>query len=187
MLGKFATVDKKMGGGVVLKMYEGVTSKTNLSEEITYDKDGKITEKVNYKNDKPVQVTSYAYKMDSVIVTETDKIAKSNQIDQVVTEYANSDDAIISRQFMVNGKTVANFDFDSNTVQIGEEVWNLDSFDCNDAAIGSKKYVGTFNGASIRFDVLKNGYIVEYPDTNGEIYAREQYDSDGELIFEEIK
>lgn len=187
MYGKFATVDKKVGGGVVLKMYEGVTSKTNISEEVTYDKDGKITEIVDYKNNKPVQVSSYAYKMDSMIVTETDKTAKSNQIDQVVTEYANSDDSIISRQFMVNGKTVANFDFKSNTVQIGEEVWNLDSFDCNDDAIGSKKYVGTFNGGSIRFDVLKNGYIVEYPDTNGEIYAREQYDSDGELIFEEIK
>ena len=185
MFGKFASIDVKMNGGMILKKYEGVTDKTNLSQKIEYDKDGKITEIVDYKDDKAVKVSSYAYKMYSTVETVVDKSAKSGLIDEIVTDYDNSKDAINSRQFLVDGKTVASFDFNANTVQIGDNVVILETLNCNDDVIGSGKYTGSIDGKDVRFDVLKNGFSMEYLNSNGEIAVREQYDSNGTLIYTE--
>ena len=185
MFGKFASINVKMNGGMVLKKFEGVTDKTNLSQKMTYDEDGKIIEMIDYKDDKAVRVSSYAYKMDSMVETVKDKTAKGNQIDEVITDYSHDEDFINSRQFIVNGKTIADFNFINKSVRIGEFVWNLEKFESNDDVIGSKRYTGVFNGQPVRFDVLKNGFCVEYIDANGQIEVREQFDSNGEMIFTE--
>ena len=185
MFGKFASIDVKMNGGMILKKYEGVTDKTNLSQKIEYDKDGKITEIVDYKDDKAVKVSSYSYKMDSTVETVKDKMASGQQIDEIITEYDNREDVVNSRQFLVNGKTVANFDFQNNIATIGIDIWNLEEFKCNDDIIGSGKYIGSINGKDVRFDSLKNGFCVEYLGSNGEIAVREQFDSNGTLIYTE--
>lgn len=187
MFGKFVVLDKKMNGNIEMTKYEGTTSKTNVSQKLIYDKDGKIIEISDYKDNKIATVSSYTYKMDSTIETIVDKNAKSNQLDEITTIFANGSDTIKSREFKTDGKTVAKFDFDNSTIEIGDKILVLDnySFVCNDDAIGSKKYVGLIDNGEVRFDVLKNGFCIEYLNDNGEIYAREQFDTQGNLIYTE--
>lgn len=187
MYGKFVTLDKKMNGNIELTKYEGTNEDSNKSQMLTYDKDGKIIEIANYKENKVAEISTYSYKTSSTIEETIDKNAKSNQIDSITTTYSNKDDSIYSREFSVDGKTVATFDFLSGTVQIGEAGWVLDynTFTCDDDSIGSKKYCAMYDGQEIRFDVLKNGFCVEYLNNDGEIQSRQQFDTKGNLIFAE--
>lgn len=187
MFGKFTTLDKKMNGNIELTKYEGTNEDSNKSQMLTYDKDGKIIEIANYQDNKVAEISTYSYKTASTIEETVDKNAKSNQIDSIITTYSNKDDSIYSRDFSVDGKTIASFDFLSGTVQIGETTWVLDynTFECNDETIGSKKYCAMYGGQEVRFDVLKNGFCVDYMNGNGEIQARQQFDTNGNLIFEE--
>lgn len=187
MFGKFVVLDKKMNGNIEMTKYEGTTSKTNISQELTYDKDGKIIEISDYEDNKVSTVSTYTYKMDSTIETVVDKNAKSKQIDEITTVFDNGSDAIKSREFKTDGKTVAKFDFDNATVEIGNKALVLDnySFVCNDDAIGAKKYTALIGSKEVHFDVLKNGFCIEYLNNNGEIYAREQFDAQGNLIYTE--
>lgn len=187
MFGKFVALDKKMNGNIEMTKYEGTTSKTNVSQELIYDKDGKIIEISDYKDNKIATVSSYTYKMDSTIETIVDKNAKSKQIDEITTIFDNGSDTVKSREFKTNGKTAAKFDFDNATVEIGDKILVLDnySFMCDDDAIGAKKYTGLIGNSEVRFDVLKNGFCIEYLNDNDEIYAREQFDAQGNLIYTE--
>lgn len=187
MFGQFVKLDKKMNGNVELTKYEGTTDESNKSQMLTYDKDGKIIELVNYENNQIVQTATYAYKMNSTIETITDNTAKSGMIDVITTDYDNSDDIINSREFSVDGKTVARFDFNTNSLQIGETTLTFDNgtFGCNDDLIGSKKYTALINGKEVRIDALKNGFCIEYIGTNGEIQSRDQFDAKGNLIYTE--
>lgn len=187
MYGKFVTVDKKMNGNIELTKYEGTNADSNKSQMLTYDKDGKIIEIANYKDNKIVETSTYTYRTDSTIEQTVDKNAKSGQINTVTTTYDNKDDAIFSREFFTDGKSTATFDFVSGTVKIGENTWTLDydTFKCNDDAIGSKRYSGIIQGQEIRFDVLKNGFCVEFVKNNGEIQSRQQFDTKGNLIYSE--
>ena len=185
MSGRFAYIDLKIQKGMILKKYEGVTSDTNLAQKIRYNEDGRIVEFTDYRDDKPVKVYSYEYREDSTIETVKDKSAASNQIGTIVSDFDAVEDFVNSRQFIVGNDIVANFDFNKKSVQIGSNVWNLDEFKCDDDKIGSSRYTGTINGQKVRFDVLRNGFCVEYLDNDGEIQSREQYDIDGVLILSE--
>ena len=185
MSGKYATIDLKIQKGMILKKYEGDSSDTNLAQKIKYNEDGQIVEFTDYRNNEPVKVYSYEYTENSTIETAKDKSATGNQIGIVVTDFDRAEDFINSRQFIVGDDIVASFDFNDKSVKIGSNVWNLDNFECNDDVIGSKKYTGTINGQTVRFDVLRNGFCVEYLDDNGDIQSREQYDTDGNLILAE--
>lgn len=185
MSGRFAYIDLKIQKGMILKKYEGVTSDTNLAQKIRYNEDGRIVEFTDYRDDKPVRVYSYEYREDSTIETVKDKSAASNQIGTIVSDFDAVEDFVNSRQFIVGNDIVANFDFNKKSVQIGSNVWNLDEFKCDDDKIGSSRYTGTINGQKVRFDVLRNGFCVEYLDNDGEIQSREQYDIDGVLILSE--
>lgn len=185
MSGRYAYIDLKMSRGMVLKKYEGVSSNTNLSQKIEYNEDGQIVEFTDYKNNKPVKSYSYEYRENSTIETVKDKTVNGNQIGIIVTDFDRTDDIINSRQFIVGDDIVANFDFNNKSVQIGSMVLQLDEFECNDDVIGSKKYQGVLNGQTVRFDVLRNGFCVEYLDDNGDIESREQFDSAGTLILSE--
>ncbi len=185
MSGRYAIIDLKIQKGMILKKYEGVSSDTNLAQKIKYNEDGQIVEFTDYRNNEAVKVYSYEYRENSTIETAKDKSATGNQIGIIVTDFDRTEDYVNSRQFIVGDNIVASFDFNSKSVQIGANVWNLDKFECNDDVIGSKKYTGTINGQTVRFDVLRNGFCVEYLDDNGEIQSREQYDIEGNLILAE--
>lgn len=187
MYGKFTKLDKKIGGNVELTTYEGTTEDSNRTQTITYDKDGKIIEITQYNDNKVSETSTYTYKMDSTIETTKDNLATSGLIDTVTTTYSNSKDEIISREFSVGGTTVATFDFNSDTVKIGETTLTFDAntFSHNENAIGSKAYTGLVNGKVVRIDVLKNGFCIEYVKNSGDIQSRQQFDAKGNLIYTE--
>lgn len=187
MFGQFVKLDKKIGGNVELTKYEGTTSESNRVNTVTYDKDGKIIEIVQYKDNQVSETSKYTYKMDSTVETTQDNLATSGLIDTVTTTYSNSQDEIISREFSVDGKTVASFDFQNGTVKIGETTitFDADTFKHNEDAIGSKAYTGLVNGKVVRIDVLKNGFIIEQVSNGGNIQARQQFDVKGNLIYTE--
>ena len=184
MFGKYVKLDKQINGELRMIKHDGSTSESNIFQELIYDKDGNITSVVDYYDNKPSRVYTYVYRIDSTEETMTDKTAKSNQIDEIKTIFDAKEDKLNSREFFVNGKSVANFDFDSEIVTIGDTIFCLDegTFICNDDAIGSKKYTGQIEGADVRFDVLKNSFCVEFLDSYGEIQSREQYDSKGNFL-----
>lgn len=187
MFGTFAKLDKKIGGNVELTRYEGTTAESNKVNTITYDEDGKIIEIVQYKDNQVSETSKYTYKMDSTIETTQDNLASSGLIDTVTTIYSNSKDEIISREFSVDGKTVATFDFNNGTVKIGETTitFDADTFKHNEDAIGSKAYTGLVNGKVVRIDVLKNGFVIENVSNSGNIQSRQQFDAKGNLIYTE--
>lgn len=187
MFGKFAKLDKKMNGNVELTKYEGTTADSNKDLKFVYDKDGKIIEMVNYENNQAVTTSTYTYKMDCMIETITDNSAKTGLINVVTTNYDNNDDIINSREFFVDGQTVAKFDFNTDTIVIGETTLTFDAntFECDDDAIGSRRYTGIANGQVVRIDALKNGFCIEYLGNNGRIETRQQFDAKGNLIYTE--
>ena len=184
MFGKYTTLDKKMNGNVELTKFEGTNSKSNKSQTLIYNKEGEITEIIDFKDDKEYKISTYSYENDSTLEKVSDKTAKSSEIDEIETSYDRNSDSVNYRKFYVNNKATAEFDFTSGLVQIGENNWILDegTFVCNDDLIGSKKYSATIDGKEVRFDVLKTGYCVEYVGNNGEIKSREQFDTKGNLI-----
>ena len=184
MFGKYTTLDKKMNGNVELTKFEGTNSKSNKSQTLIYNKEGEITEIIDFKDNKEYKVSSYSYENNSTLEKVSDKTAKSSEIDEIETSYDKEDDYVNYRKFYVNNKLTAEFDFNSQTAYIGENKWNFDNgtFVCNDDLIGSEKYSGTINGQEVRFDVLKTGYCVEYIGNNGEVESREQFDTKGNLI-----
>ena len=184
MFGKYTTLDKKMNGNVELTKFEGTNSKSNKSQTLIYNKEGEITEIIDFKDDKEYKISTYSYENDSTLEKVSDKTAKSSEIDEIETSYDRNSDSVNYRKFYVNNKATAEFDFTSGLVQIGENNWILDegTFVCNDDLIGSKKYSATIDGKEVRFDVLKTGYCVEYIGNNGEIKSREQFDTKGNLI-----
>lgn len=183
---KYATLDKK-NGGFELTKYEGSDSKSNISQKVTYDKDGKIVELVDYSENKQKTQSTYTYRANDTIEKINDKTANKNQIGTVITSYDNKIDSVNNREFLVNGYSIAKFDFTSGAARIGNNTWNFDmgSFVCNDDVIGSQKYVGDIQGQKVRFDVLKNGFCVEYLNSQGEIITRDQFDVNGNLIYSE--
>ena len=187
MFGTFAKLDKKIGGNVELTRYEGTTAESNKVNTITYDEDGKIIEIVQYKDNQVSGTSKYTYKMDSTIETTQDNLVTSGLIDTVTTIYSNSKDEIISREFSVDGKTIATFDFKNGTVKIGETtiIFDADTFKHNEDAIGSKAYTGLVNGKVVRIDALKNGFIIEQVSNSGNIQSRQQFDAKGNLIYTE--
>ena len=187
MFGKFVKLDKKIGGNVELTKYEGTTDASNRAQTITYDKDGKIIEIVEYSNNQVARTSTYTYKMDSTIETTKDTVSTYGLIDTVTTNYSNSEDKINTREFSVNGKPVATFNFNDGTIKIGETTLTFDSntFTHNENAIGSKAYTGLVNGKVVRIDVLKNGFCIEYVKNSGEIQSRQQFDAKGNLIYTE--
>ena len=184
MFGKYATLDKKINGNVELTKFEGTNSKSNKSQTLIYNKEGEITEIIDFKDDKEYKISTYSYENSSTLEKVSDKTAKSSEIDEIETSYDRNSDSVNYRKFYVNNKATAEFDFTSGLVQIGENNWILDegTFVCNDDLIGSKKYSATIDGKEVRFDVLKTGYCVEYIGNNGEIKSREQFDTKGNLI-----
>ena len=184
MFGKYTTLDKKMNGNVELTKFEGTNSKSNKSQTLIYNKEGEITEIIDFKDDKEYKISTYSYENNSTLEKVSDKTAKSSEIDEIETSYDRNSDSVNYRKFYVNNKATAEFDFTSGLVQIGENNWILDegTFVCNDDLIGSKKYSATIDGKEVRFDVLKTGYCVEYIGNNGEIKSREQFDTKGNLI-----
>ena len=184
MFGKYTTLDKKMNGNVELTKFEGTNSKSNKSQTLIYNKEGEITEIIDFKDDKEYKISTYSYENNSTLEKVSDKTAKSSEIDEIETSYDRNSDSVNYRKFYVNNKATAEFDFTSGLVQIGENNWILDAgtFVCNDDLIGSKKYSATIDGKEVRFDVLKTGYCVEYIGNNGEIKSREQFDTKGNLI-----
>ena len=184
MFGKFTTLDKKMNGNIELTKFEGTNSKSNKSQTLIYNKEGEITEIIDFKDNKEYKISTYSYENNSTLEKVSDKTAKSSEIDEIETSYDKEDDYVNYRKFYVNNKATAEFNFNSGIVQIGETKWALDNgtFTCNDDLIGSEKYSGTINGQEVRFDVLKTGYCVEYIGNNGEIESREQFDTKGNLI-----
>ena len=127
---------------------------------------------------------SFAYKTSTTVETITDKTATGSQIDTIITIYDNHSDLVKSREFLVNGNTVASFNFNTGEAKIGEEIYNFDNgtFTCNDDEIGSERYMGTIAGQVIRIDQFKSGFSVEYLDKTGDIEMRELFDSKGNLI-----
>ena len=184
MYGKFVELDKKINGNLILTRHEGSNSDSDVIQQLIYNDDGNITTVSEYQGNKPSKVYTYVYRIDSTEETMVDKTAKSNHINEIKTVFDGKEDRVNSREFLSNGKTVANFDFLSGFAQIGEKLYSFDegTFVCNDDVIGSKKYTGQINGEEVRIDVLKNGFCVEYIDARGEISSREQYDSTGSLI-----
>ena len=184
MFGKYTTLDKKINGNVELTKFEGTNSKSNKSQTLIYNKEGEITEIIDFKDDKEYKISTYSYENNSTLEKVSDKTAKSSEIDEIETSYDRNSDSVNYRKFYVNNKATAEFDFTSGLVQIGENNWILDegTFVCNDDLIGSKKYSATIDGKEVRFDVLKTGYCVEYIGNNGEIKSREQFDTKGNLI-----
>ena len=184
MFGKYTTLDKKMNGNIELTKFEGTNSKSNKSQTLIYNKEGEITEIIDFKDDKEYKISTYSYENNSTLEKVSDKTAKSSEIDEIETSYDRNSDSVNYRKFYVNNKATAEFDFTSGLVQIGENNWILDegTFVCNDDLIGSEKYTGLIGGKEVRFDVLKTGYCVEYIGNNGEIKSREQYDTKGNLI-----
>lgn len=187
VFGKYVTLDKKIGGTLQETRYEGSSADSNKAITLTYDKDGKVIEKEIFKNNKPVETISYSYKTSTILETSKDNTAKIGQLDSIITVYDNGDNFVISKEFYNSNKLAANFNFELDTVQIGENSWTLDegTFIFNEKAIGSTRYYGTINGQTIRFDVLKNGFCVEYLNKRGEIVSREQFDAKGNLIYTE--
>ena len=187
MFGKFTKLDKKIGGNVELTTYEGTTKDSNRAQTITYDKDGKIIETVEYNENKVAKTSTYTYKMDSTIETTKDNLATSGLIDTVTTTYSNGKDKIITREFSVGGTTSATFDFNNGTVEIGTTILTFDAntFSHNENAIGSKAYTGLIDGKVVRIDVLKNGFCIEYVKNSGDIQSRQQFDAKGNLIYTE--
>lgn len=184
--GDFAKLDKKSNGGAVLTMFDGINDKSNKVSQQTFDKDGKIIEVVEYEEDKVLSVTKFAYETDQVVETTIDKTAKSGVIDEVVTTRDNNKN-IIKREFKDNGNIIATFDFAASFAKIGDEPFEMEdgSFICNDLALGENQYVGIYNGAPISFTFLKNGFEVEYSNIHGKTIAREVFDVNGQLIFDE--
>lgn len=186
VFGKYVTLDKKSNGNVIETTYDGTDSKSNKVQSTTYDKDGKILEIADYKDNSISKTTTYTYGMNTITEKAVDKKAASNQIDTVLT-VRDFNQNVQSRQFFDGKNLIASFDFANNQVTIGKETWELDenSFICNDNVIGADRYAAYFNNAPIRFDVVKNGFSVEYCNEYDEIVAREHFDAKGELIFEE--
>lgn len=184
MYGKFVTLDKKIGGELVLTKHEGTNEKSDVIQELVYDKDGNITSLTDYQDNKPSKVYSYVYRIDCTEETMVDKTSKSGQIDEIKTIYDAKVDRVNSREFSVDGKTIANFDFVGGFAQIGESVWALDegTFTCNDDVIGAKRYTGKLEGVEVGFDVLKNGFCFVSFNPKGNIESREQYDAKGNFL-----
>lgn len=180
---QFVVLKTKMNGELEYVRYEGSNSDSNVAQKTTYDEDGKIIEVIEYKDNKPQTVSNYAYKTDSIVVTTTDKTAVKDEVDQVITTFDIKTGSINSRQFVVNKGVYATFDFVLGTATIGAKTWEMDfgSFVCNDDVIGSGAYTATIDGNVIRFDMLKNGYCVEYLDALGNIDIRQQFDTYGNL------
>jgi len=184
MHNQFTTLDKKTNGDIILTKYEGRDKESGISSVAKYE-NGIIVEMTKYKEGKPQSSAFYEYDENATTETIVDKTAKGKQIDVVTSVYDKNEDLVHSRVFSANKKPVVTFDFINGHAQIGETSWGFVEFICNDDAIGSEKYVGiTEEGNEIRFDILENGFNVEYV-TAGEIFARDQFDLAGNLIFSE--
>ena len=188
--GKYVNLDKKLiGSGLIETRYVGTDSSSNRIEQITYDKNGKITERIVYDDENNVATKhEYEYTMTTRIETITDANAQSGQINKEKVTYEIGDDFVISKEFYVGNTLAATFNFDNDTVKFAsQEPFYLDegTFIYDADAIGSQRYYGSFNGQVVRFDVLKNGFCFEYLDANGDIEARFQYDAKGNLIYTE--
>lgn len=184
MDGEFTKLDKKSNGNIIMTRHEGKDKDSNVARVITYDKDGKIIEMDEYENNSIKKSYSFAYKTSTTVETITDKTATGSQIDTIITIYDNHSDSVKSREFLVNGNTVASFNFNTGEAKIGEEIYNFDNgtFTCNDDEIGSERYMGTIAGQVIRIDQFKSGFSVEYLDKTGDIEMRELFDSKGNII-----
>ena len=177
-------IEHSIASFVELTKFEGTNSRSNKSQTLIYNKEGEITEIIDFKDNKEYKVSTYSYENNSTLEKVSDKTAKSSEIDEIETSYDKEDDYVNYRKFYVNNKLTAEFDFNSQTAYIGKNKWNFDNgtFVCNDDLIGSEKYSGTINGQEVRFDVLKTGYCVEYIGNNGEVESRKQFDTKGNLI-----
>ncbi|MBE7705295.1 MAG: hypothetical protein E7Z90_05740 [Cyanobacteria bacterium SIG29] len=184
MDGEYTKLDKKLNGNIIMTRHEGNNKDSNIARVITYDKDGKIIEMDKYEDNSIKKSYTFAYKTSTTVETITDKTAKGSQIDSITTIYDNDTDLVKSREFLVNGNTVASFNFITGEAKIGEEIYVFDNgtFTCDDDEIGSERYMGTIAGQVIRIDQFKNGFSVEYLDKAGDIEMRELFDSKGNLI-----